>query len=118
MLAVQRDAGRCLFLIAATTENEAQLRGVIEAARAQRSLVVCLSAPAAELAARLQRREPERWPGKAPLIAHARELAERIPALAGLELTIETTGRDAEEVAREVLAAMRARGLAPGVPAA
>lgn len=116
VLAAQREAGRPLLLIVATTEDEAQLRGVLAAARGERSLVVCLSAPAAELAARLERREPDRWPGKTGLIAHARALAATIPALARVDLAIDTTGRDAEDVAREVLAAMRRRGLAPDDP--
>jgi chloramphenicol 3-O-phosphotransferase len=111
VLATQREAGRRLFLIVATTETDAQLSGVLEVACAERSLTVCLRAPAEELAARLERREPERWPGKPGLIAHARELERVIPALPGVELSIDTSGRNAEAVAREVLAAMRAREL-------
>jgi hypothetical protein len=110
-LAVQRRAGRRLFLIAFTAESASELRAALDAAGAERTLVVCLSAPAGVLAARLSEREPDRWPGKPALIAHARELAGTVPALTGTDLVIDTDGRDAEDVARAVLAAMRERGL-------
>ncbi len=110
-IATQRRAGRRLFLVVLTAESDAQLRAAIAAIGAERTLVVCLSAAADLLAARLQAREPDLWPGKAALIDHARALAAVAPALAGVELTIATAGRGPEEVAGEVLAAMRARGL-------
>jgi chloramphenicol 3-O-phosphotransferase len=118
VLAAQRSAGRRLFLVVATTETEEELRRVLEAARAERSLVVCLRAPADELAARLERREPDRWPGKAGLIAHARDLAAVIPTLAGIDVTLDTSGRDPAGLADEVLTAMRARGLVQGAAGA
>jgi hypothetical protein len=34
---------------------------------------VCLVASPDAVSERLERREPDRWPGKRPLIAHARE---------------------------------------------
>lgn len=111
-LAIQRRAGRQLLLLAFTAESAAELDAVRAAAGAERTLAVCLRAPAPELAARLAEREPDRWPGKAGLIAHARELADLAPSLAGLDLAIDTSGRDAERVAGAVLAAMRRRGLA------
>lgn len=110
-LAVQRRAGRRLFLIAFTAESEGELSDVRAAAGVARSLVACLRAPADALAARLQAREPDGWPGKAALVAHARELADAVPALAGIDLLLDTEGRDAGDVARAVLAAMRERGL-------
>lgn len=111
VLELQRDAGRRLFLIAFTAESDSQLRDVLAATGAERTLVVCLRAPADELAARLAAREPDRWPGKAGLIAHARRLAAAAPAIVGIEQTIDTAGRDPADVAREVLGAMRTRGL-------
>jgi len=66
----------------------------------------------------LAAREPDRWPGKARLIGHARELALTVPALEGVECTFDTAGRDAEVLARELLAAMRAKGLAPSARSA
>ncbi len=72
---------------------------------------MCLRAPADVLAARVGAREPERWPGRAGLVAHARALAETVPAIAGVDLVLDTDGRDAEDVAGTVLAAMRERGL-------
>jgi chloramphenicol 3-O-phosphotransferase len=111
VLMLQRDAGRELFLIAATTESDEELRGVVQAAGAERRLVVCLSAPAEVVAERLQRREPDRWPGKAALVAHARALAAMVPQIDGIDLTIDTSGRDAEAVAGEVYAQMRRGGI-------
>jgi chloramphenicol 3-O-phosphotransferase len=110
-LAVQRRAGRSLFLIVATTETGEELSGVLAAARADRSMVVCLTAPAEKLAARLERREPDHWPGKRGLIEHTRALATTIPRLDGIDLTIDTSRRDAEAVAREVHEQMQARGI-------
>ena len=110
-LGIQRRAGRRLFLIAFTAESEDELSDVLAAVGAAPSLLVCLRAPAEALAARLQAREPDRWPGKAALLAHARELADAVPALEGIDLQLDTEGRDAEDVARTVLAAMRERGL-------
>ena len=123
-LSAQRRAGRRLFLIAFTAESSAELRAVLDAAQAEPALVVCLRAPADVLAARVGAREPERWPGKPGLVAHARALAETVPAIAGVDLVLDTDGRDAEDVAGTVLAAMRERGLfrptkyGPGAPCA
>ncbi len=111
VLKLQRDSGRRLFLIAATTETGEQLSGVLAAACADRSLVVCLTAPADVVAARLERREPDRWPGKRRLVEHARALAAAIPRLGGIDLTIDTSERDADELAREVHEQMHARGI-------
>jgi chloramphenicol 3-O-phosphotransferase len=114
VLAIQRAAGRRLFLIVATTETEQQLHGVLDAARADRSLVIALRAPAEVLAERLERREPDGWPGKLSLIAHARALAEAIPRLPGVDAVIDTTQRAPEEVAAEIHGEMSRRELIPG----
>jgi chloramphenicol 3-O-phosphotransferase len=111
VLRQQRGAGRRLFLVAATTETREELRAVLDAANADRALVVCLTAPAELIAERLDRREPDRWPGKAPLIAHARELAVSIPALDGIDVSIDTAGQEPEEVAALVQEELRARGM-------
>ena len=106
--ALQRDVGRRLFLIAATTETTEELRGVAEAVGADRTLVVLLVAPADVVAARIEEREPDRWPGKAALIAHARMLAVSMPhELEGVDARVNTGGRAAVDVAvkvRDVLA--------------
>jgi chloramphenicol 3-O-phosphotransferase len=111
VLEAQRRAGRALFLIAATTETAEELSGVLAAACADRALVVCLTAPAEVVTSRLEGREPDRWPGKRALIEHARALAAAIPRLDGIGLTIDTSERDAEELAREVHEQMHARGV-------
>ncbi|MEA2313478.1 MAG: hypothetical protein QOI03_170 [Solirubrobacteraceae bacterium] len=111
VLALQRTAGRRRFLIAATIETVEELRAVVSAAQADLLLVVCLSAPAEVVAARIADREPDRWPGKARLIAHARELALAVPAFDGIDLIVDTEGRIAEEVAADIHDAMKIRGL-------
>lgn len=111
-LELQRAAGRRLFLIAFTAERNGEIEAVLRAAGAEGHLVACLAAPAELLADRLARREPDDWPGKAGLIEHARELAAAAPGLKGIDLILDTAGRDAGSVARELLEAMRERGLA------
>jgi chloramphenicol 3-O-phosphotransferase len=113
VLDLQRSAGRTLFLIAVTAETAEQLSGVLAATCADRSLVVCLTAPAEVVAARVERREPDRWPGKRELIERARTLAAAIPRLGGFDLTIDTSERDCEDVARELHEQMHARGIVP-----
>ena len=105
----QLGAGRRLFLVAFTAESDAELRAVLAVTGAQRTLVVCLRAPADVLAERVQEREPDAWPGKPALIAHARALAGEVPALDGIDLVLDTGARDADDLARAVLAAMRER---------
>jgi chloramphenicol 3-O-phosphotransferase len=111
VLALQREAGRRLFLIAATTENVQELRAVVGAVTADALLVVCLAARAEVVAARLENREPDRWPGKRDLIARAEQLALSIPQIEGIDIVIDTESDNPEEVARQIRGAMKARGL-------
>jgi predicted kinase len=108
IIALQREAGRSLFLIVATTETEAELQGVLEAAQADRSLVICLAAPPEIAAHRVADREPDSWPGKAALVEHARERAAEIPRLPGIDRVLSTERRSAIDVAAEIHAVMRA----------
>jgi chloramphenicol 3-O-phosphotransferase len=105
VLAAQRRFGRRLFVVVATTETQEDLDALLAAIGAERSLVVCLRAPGELCAERVLEREPERWAGREPLAAHARELAEAIPRLAGVDLVLETDGRSADVVAGELFAA-------------
>jgi len=50
-------------------------------------------------------REPERWAGRDALAARARELAEALPRLPGVDLVLDTDGRGAEDVAAELFGA-------------
>jgi chloramphenicol 3-O-phosphotransferase len=113
VLALQRRAGRHLFLVVATTENVEELRGVIDAVRADRVLVVCLAARPETVAARLAEREPDRWPGKHDLIARARTLARAIPQVEGIDVVIDTDEVNADQVAAQVRDTMTTRGLLP-----
>jgi hypothetical protein len=63
--------------------------------------VVALRAPGDVCAARVLAREPERWAGREALAEHARSLAAVIPALPGVDLVLDTDGRDEETVAGE-----------------
>jgi len=111
VLTMQRDAGRQLFLTAATPETADELRAIVAATGAGKLLVVFLAVSAEAVAARLEVREPDHWPEKQRLIAHARALAPSIATFGGIDLTIGTEERCAEDVAAEVYAAMRSRGV-------
>lgn len=111
VLDLQRRAGRQLFLLSATTETRDELRQVLAVAEVDRTLVVCLTAPSDLLAARIERREPDGWPGKQHLIARARELGRTIPTFEDTDLTIDTEDRVPGSVAEEIASAMKARGL-------
>ena len=102
---LQRAYGRRRFVVVATTETQADLEGLLAAIGAERSFVVCLSAPGEVCAARVLAREPERWAGREALAAHARSLAAEIPLLPGVDLVLSTDGRDEEAVAEELLEA-------------
>jgi chloramphenicol 3-O-phosphotransferase len=115
VLALQRKAGRRLFLVTATTENVDELRAVIDATRVEPVLVVCLSAPPEVVAQRVAEREPDRWPGKQRLIAHARDLAGSLPLLDDIDLVIDTEPQDAEDVARQIRDAMQTGGMLTAV---
>jgi hypothetical protein len=109
--ALQREAGRHTFLVAATTENERELRCVIDAVAADRILVICLTAPPALAARRVAAREPDSWPGKARLVEHTRYLAEVMPVIPGIDLVIPTVDRDPRDVATEVRDALSTAGI-------
>jgi chloramphenicol 3-O-phosphotransferase len=102
VVAHHRAAGRSRFLVAATPETDAELRAVVSAVGAGEPLVVCLTAPAGVVATRVADREPDRWPGKAALVAHAAELATVVPALRGIDRILSTDGRSAHDVASEI----------------
>jgi hypothetical protein len=105
VLRMQRGYGRALFVVVATTETAADLRALLDAIGASRTLVVALAVPGEVAAARVLAREPERWAGREALAAHARSLASAIPALPGVDLVLSTDGRSAEAVADELLGA-------------
>jgi hypothetical protein len=103
VMALQRKVGRRLFLVAATTETTDELRSVVEAVGADRSVVALLVAAPEVVAARIDAREPDLWPGKANLIEHARNLAVSMPRdLAGVDAYVATEGRTAVDVATEL----------------
>ena len=112
VLELQRGAGRRLFLIAATTETNRELTDLIDAIAVDVVAIVLLVASADLVADRLSEREPDSWPGKRALIARARELAESLPALDGVDLRVLTENRAPEEVALEVRDGLEQLGIA------
>jgi len=111
VLSLQREAGRRRFLLSATVVSAEDLAAVRRASAAEQLLVVCLAASPETVAARIGVREPDHWPGKAPLIERARRLALSTPGLPGVDLLIGTEHRDASDVADEIFQEMRSRGM-------
>ena len=70
-----------------------------------------LSASPDVAAARIEGREPDAWPGKQGLIEHSRQLAVSMRDLAGIDIRIDTNGREAGGVAVELREALRPHGL-------
>jgi chloramphenicol 3-O-phosphotransferase len=106
---MQRGFGRTLFLVTVTAETTDDLRAVLDAFAPSRSLTICLVAAPATHADRVLAREPAGWSGRERLADHARDLAARVPELDGIDLTVDTDGRTAEDVAREVRDALDRR---------
>ena len=111
LVGLQQEAGRETFLVAATPETARELSDVIEAVGAERVTVICLSAPGDVVAERVAQREPDAWPGKQALIDHARDLADEIPSIPGIDLVLSTDGREPHQVAAEIKAALVASGI-------
>lgn len=84
---------------------------MVNAVAAEQVVVVCLSAPADLAARRVAEREPDSWPGKLPLVEHARKLAPEIPSLGGIDVVLSTVDRQAGEVAIEVKKLLAAKGI-------
>jgi gluconate kinase len=112
---LQRAAGRRLFLIAATAETSDDLSRLIDAIAVDHVTTVLLVAPANVVAARIEAREPDSWPGKSALIKHARDLASSMQELDNIDIQISTENRQSTEVAIELRAKLRDRGIRPTV---
>lgn len=112
-MALQRQAGRTTFLVVATTETNEQLAAVVDAIAADRVATVLLTAPGDVVAARVDAREPDRWPGKQTLIAHARHLAVTMPRLASIDIRVATDGRSPEDAAQDVFDALHTLRVLP-----
>jgi broad-specificity NMP kinase len=113
VLDLQREAGRATFLIVATTETDEELAAIVDAIGADQVTTVLLCASPDVVAARIDAREPDLWPGKQRLIAHARQLAVTMAQLSGIDIRFSTDGRDANQAASEVFDALHGHGLLP-----
>jgi GTPase SAR1 family protein len=112
VLELQRQAGRRRFLVAATTETTEELAALHDAIAVDHVVSVLLGAPAEVVAARIDAREPDAWPGKQRLIEHARRLAVSMRNLAGIDIQFDTADQDAGHVAVQLRAALRRHGWA------
>ena len=111
VLELQRQAGRRRFLIGATTETSVEVAAVRNAIAVDQLDSVLLTVSPEVAAARISAREPDAWPGKRRLITHTRDLAVSMRNLAGIDIRIDTDGREAGDVAVELRAALRPYGL-------
>jgi hypothetical protein len=99
---VQRGFGRRLFLVAATTETDAHISGLLAAIAADEHTVVCLEATPETAARRVHEREPAEWHGRDALVETTGRLARQIPSLNGIDLHVSTEGRHPRAVASEI----------------
>lgn len=106
VMRLQRDAGRSLFIVAATTETSRQLEAVHEAIAAERRISVLLEAPPDVVASRIAAREPDLWPGKQQLIAHGRQLATEMLSLEGIDIRLSTDHQDVTTIAASLRQAL------------
>jgi GTPase SAR1 family protein len=95
-------AGHPLALVAETLETDADVGRLRDAVGADETFVVRLEAAPDTLAARIVAREPASWSGVDALAEHARDLAVRMPALAGIDLALSTEGERPEAVAARI----------------
>lgn len=114
IVALFRDAGHRLLIVAETLETDADTARLLDALGADEHLLVRLEAPADTLAARVVAREPESWSGRDALADHARRLAATMPALRGVDLVLGTEGERPEAVAARIRAARPDRLAPPG----
>ncbi len=84
-----------------------RVAAVVEATGAHQVVTVLLTAPAEVVTARLDAREPDTWPGKRKLMAHARGLAVSMPRLAAIDVRVTTHDRTIDEAAADVFTALR-----------
>jgi broad-specificity NMP kinase len=113
VLDLQRQFGRTMFLIVATTETSEELVAVLEAIGADRVATVLLTASPDVVAPRIDDREPDGWPGKQRLIAYARQLAASMQELTGVDVRVPTDDRTADDVAADVFSALQTLGILP-----
>lgn len=108
-----RDAGYELLLVAQTLETDDDVAQMLAAIGAEDVLLVRLEARPDILGERIVAREPASWSGLRGLVDHARDLAESMPALAGVDLVLSTDDQRPEDVAARLRAAHPALA-APG----
>jgi len=113
--ALFREHGFDLLLVAHTLETDADTAALLAAVGADEHGLVRLEAAPATLAARIAEREPPSWSGLPALMAHARELAATMPALAGVDLVLGTEDERPEDVAARIRARWAHR-LGAGLP--
>jgi adenylate kinase family enzyme len=111
LLDAQRTNGRDRFVLVATTETDAQLDALLTAVGPVRALVAALRVAPETVRERILAREPASWDGRERLAAHAAALAQRIPALRGIDVVIDAEDERPEDVAAALEAAADRAGL-------
>lgn len=109
LAASYREIGSELLLITATLEDEEYRLAVLEAAAADKHLLVRLEADPETMRERLLSREPPGWSGLPELLNSSRRLAESMKELADVDRVIGTDGRQPAEVAADLDAELRRR---------
>jgi chloramphenicol 3-O-phosphotransferase len=107
-LHAQIELGRDMFVLSATPENDEELDAVRAALPFDRVIVVALRVRPETAAARVLGREPPHWSGRERLAEHARELATRIPRLAGVDVVLDSERHEPISVARAIYDEARA----------
>jgi hypothetical protein len=97
-----RGAGLELLLVAQTLERDDDVAQLLGAVAADEHVLVRLEARPDTLVERIVEREPASWSGLPGLVAHARVLAETMPALSGVDLVVSTEGERADDVAARI----------------
>ena len=102
--AAYRERGHDVLLLGEVVESPEHLVQLLDAVGADDHLVVCLTAPYMLLRQRILAREPPEWSGTEHLLEEARRWVERIDALEGARLTIDTVRTGPLETAARIRA--------------
>jgi len=102
--AAHRERGHDLLLLGEVVESPEHLAELLAAAEADDHLLVRLTAPYMLLRQRILAREPPEWSGTEHLLEETRRWVERIDALDGVHLTIDTVRTGPLEAASRIRA--------------
>ncbi|GGG07887.1 hypothetical protein GCM10007304_22430 [Rhodococcoides trifolii] len=93
--------------VTATIEDNDYRAARMAALNADHTMLVRLEAEPDTLQRRIRDREPASWSGLDDLVRNARTLADTMVLLTRVDLVISTEGREVDDVASELLSALR-----------